>query len=96
MIKYFLGINRLKSTPPPADFGETISRHRSWCGEQLAEGRLVQAGKWGEGAGMAIVRAADMKEAESILGDDPLFRSGLVACEIAEFFPDAPLYTNER
>ena len=90
MTKYFLSINRLKSPPPLADFVDTICRHMRWCTEEIAAGRLEQAGKWGRDGGISIVPAANQEEAERVLSSDPLILSGLAAYEIAEFFPDKP------
>lgn len=85
---YFLVINRIKD--PAANAGklnDVIGPHIEWIREQISSGTLLQAGKWGQIGGMTVLKAGSLEAAESVLGTDPLVRSGLVSCEIAEFHP---------
>ncbi len=54
----------------------------------LSGGKIVQAGKWGDSGGMAIFQAEDITDAEKILNEDPLIKSGLVTFELARLYPD--------
>lgn len=87
---YFLSINRFKQENAPSDVGRIIAEHIEWTQRQIDEGRIVQAGKWGEAGGMAVIKAADLAGAEDLLKDDPLISSGLVVCETARLYPDVP------
>ena len=88
---YFLSINKIRQDVNPAEVGAAIASHIAWTRQELAAGRLAQAGKWGEAGGMAIVRAGDIGEAERIVGRDPLVAAGLVDCETAPLYPDVPI-----
>ncbi|MAG97455.1 MAG: YciI family protein [Alphaproteobacteria bacterium] len=87
MDKYFLAVNKVKSSTSGGDLQKLLPAHIDWIKGQIAEGRVVQAGKWGTEAGMAILKAASLAEAEDLIGRDPFINSGLVALEVAEFLP---------
>lgn len=55
---------------------------------KIQSGEIVQAGKWGETGGMAIIMAENIDEAKKILQDDPLIKSGAVSFIIDRFYPD--------
>jgi uncharacterized protein YciI len=84
---YFLSINTVREDADHDQIGGIIPSHVQWLKEQIAAGRVAQAGKWGEGGGMAVIRAADLTEARTILSEDPLIRSGLISFELAQFYP---------
>lgn len=89
---YYLAINQMR---PDADFrkiGEVIPLHIEWTMKMIADGRCVQAGKWGERGGMAIIKAEGKREAELLLSEDPLIKSGLVTFTVERFFPDVKIH----
>ncbi len=88
---YFLSINKVKKDADRAQIGKVISGHIQWIKEQIIAGKVVQAGKWGDAGGMAIIRAKDLAEAESIVNRDPLLISGLITAETAGFYPDVAI-----
>ncbi len=88
---YFLAINRIKPGAATSDFGKVMSAHIEWTKRQIEAGTIVQAGKWGDSGGMAIIKAGDDSAAEDLLRDDPLVSSGLVVTETARFYPDVPI-----
>ena len=91
---FFLAINRAKPDARTEAIGEVIPAHIDWIKRSIAGGALVQAGKWGEGGGVLVVRAASQEEARAVIGEDPILKSGLFDVEIAQFAPDveAPRY----
>lgn len=88
---YFLTTNRIRQEAVGPDAGKVIAAHIEWTRRQIAAGRIIQAGRWGEVGGMAIVRAASLAEAEQILAEDPLIDAGLVSHETDRLFPDVPI-----
>ncbi|MBI2840555.1 MAG: hypothetical protein HYX75_19750 [Acidobacteria bacterium] len=88
---YFLAINRIKPDVEPREVGAAIAAHIAWTRRMISEGKMVQAGKWGNDGGMAIIRADCMGEARSILDQDPLVTSALVAVEVARLHPDVEI-----
>lgn len=87
---YFLSINRIRQDISTSDIGRVINEHVEWTQRQIEEGKIVQAGKWGEAGGMAVIKAKNPSEAEDLLKDDPLVRTGLVVNETARLYPDVP------
>ncbi len=86
---FYLAINQAR---PDADFskiGVVIPAHIKWVNERLADGHLLQAGKWGNGKGIWVLKAESREEAIEFLSDDPILRSGLFDVEINQFLPDA-------
>ena len=88
---YFLSVNHLKEDADGVRIGEVIPLHIEWTRRLIAEGKVAQAGKWGEAGGMAILRADGLEEAEAILRGDPLIAAGLVDHETAELFQDVAM-----
>ncbi|HYA85826.1 MAG TPA: hypothetical protein VEI57_02020 [Nitrospirota bacterium] len=56
--------NKFKQDGDRTQITRVIPVHREWTKQLLAEGILVQTGKWG---GMIIMRAESMSEAEKIV-----------------------------
>ncbi len=81
---YFMSINKLKSEAEVSRINETIVAHRAWVKHEIAAGRIVQAGKWGDRGGMIIVKAASRDEADRVVDEDPLAKAGLIIFETAE------------
>ena len=75
---------------------QDLRAHGAYHARLVREGRSVAGGGYvgGEG-GMAIVRAANRAEAETMLAADPAIRSGVFVAEIRQwaprFYSDAPL-----
>ncbi|MGW5570844.1 YciI family protein [Nocardia thailandica] len=54
-----------------------IEPHREFLAGLLAEGRLVESGKFTDGTGGAyVVRAADLTEATALAHADPVYTTG--------------------
>ncbi len=85
---YFMSVNKFKSAVDPTKIKEVVPSHIQWIKKLITEGKIVQAGKWGDSGGMAILKAENITEAEKTLNEDPLIQSGLVAFELARFYPD--------
>jgi len=81
---YFMSINKFKTDADLSRINTVIAAHREWVKRQIAAGMIVQAGKWGDGGGMIIIKAGTREEADVIVNDDPLVQSGLIAFETAE------------
>ncbi len=88
---YFLSVNQLRPDASPAEIGRVLGAHIGWSKELIAAGTVLQAGRWGEGRGMAIIKASDLAEAEALQARDPLVSSGLATYELARLHPDVPL-----
>jgi len=84
---YFMSINKFKPDADRALINKTIPLHREWSKQQLAEGILVQAGKWGDHGGMIIVKAVTREEADRVVNQDPFVKADLIAFETAELHP---------
>jgi uncharacterized protein YciI len=79
---YFLSVNKIKTGANPEDIKRTIPLHIQWVKEMISRGCIVQAGKWGETGGIAIIQANSASEAGEIINTDPLIKSGIVTFEI--------------
>ena len=88
---YYLAVNRLKKDAVPEVLGRAVSEHVEWTLRQIEAGTLVQAGRWGEAGGVAIIRASSEAAARTILDEDPLWKSGQITVELARFFPDTAI-----
>ncbi len=88
---YFMTINKFKPDVNSNEIGKGIPLHIAWIKERISRGEIVQAGKWGNSGGMAILMAKDISEAERILSSDPLIKSGLIIFELAQFYPDVEI-----
>ncbi len=88
---YFLSINKVKSDVNPEELKKVIPLHIQWTKTLISEGKIIQAGKWGDSGGMAILKANDIAEADKILSEDPLAKSGLITFEMDRFFPDVEM-----
>ncbi len=87
---YFLSVNRIKPDLDRARFNDVIARHREWVKQEIAAGRIVQAGKWGERGGMLVFKAQSKAEAEAMADQDPLLVSGMIDQETDELHPAVP------
>ncbi len=81
---YFMSINKVKPGVDQAQFNKAIAAHREWVKKQIAEGVLVQAGKWGDNGGMIVVKAESREEADRVVNQDPLVLADLITFETAE------------
>ncbi len=81
---YFMSINKIKPDVETGRINEALIAHRAWVKQQLAEGKIVQAGKWGDQGGMIVIKAGTGEEADKIVGEDPLAKTGLITFETAE------------
>jgi uncharacterized protein YciI len=79
-----MSINKFKPNIDRAQINKVIPFHREWAKQQLAEGVLVQAGKWGDNGGMIVVKAGSREEADKVVNEDPLVVAGLITFETAE------------
>lgn len=78
---YFMSINKFKPGLDPSLVNRTIIAHRAWSKQRLADGILVQAGKWGDHGGMIIIKAQTREEADRIVDEDPLVQAQLITFE---------------
>jgi uncharacterized protein YciI len=84
---YFLSINKFKPGADQAQINKALPAHREWAKRMIESGTLVQAGKWGAGGGMIIVKAETREEADKVVSQDPLVEAGLITFETAELHP---------
>lgn len=91
----FLAVNRAKPGVEPEAIDEIIPAHVAWVKNLIAEGVVIQAGRWGDLNGISIVKADSEKRAWEILGQDPIVQSALFSIEIGRFFPDVTTVTFE-
>lgn len=84
---YFMAVNQIKQDANGEKLHSVIPQHVQWLRDRIAEGVVLQAGKWGNTGGMAIIKAGSEEEAEGILNNDPLIKSGLVTYVNAELLP---------
>jgi len=75
---------------------QDLRAHGAYHAALVREGRAAAGGGYvGMEGGMAIVRAADLAEAEAILAADPAIANGVFAAEIRQWRPrfhsDRPL-----
>jgi len=82
-----MSVNQMKQDADSEKIPAVIPQHVEWLRTKISEGIIVQAGKWGNTGGMAIVKAGSEEEASGILSEDPLISSGLVTYVIAELAP---------
>lgn len=85
---YYMAMNRVRAAADPKEIGGAIGSHLQWVGDQIAAGKVVQAGKWGEAAGVVFFRAGSDSEARSFCDEDPIRKSGLFDLEVHPFHPD--------
>ena len=88
---FYLATNKFNTNANPENIKGVIPKHVQWVKSLIAEGKIVQAGKWGDSGGMAIFKAGSMTEAEGLLNTDPLVELKLVSVELARFYPDVAL-----
>jgi uncharacterized protein YciI len=88
---FYMATNKFDVNANPENIKEVIPKHVQWVKTLIAEGKIVQAGKWGDSGGMAIFKAGSLMEAEAILNTDPLLELKLVTVELARFYPDVEL-----
>jgi uncharacterized protein YciI len=90
-LMYFMSVNRLAAHTNAAQIGAVLGAHVAWTKRLIAAGTLVQAGRFGDDGGMAIIKASDRAEAEAVQATDPLVTSGAVTYQLAALYPDVPL-----
>ncbi len=88
---YFLSINRMKKGTSPEVMKKAVPLHIEWTKKMIDKGTFVQAGKWGDIGGMAVIREENIEKAEKALCEDPLIEAGAVSYEIDLFFPDVEI-----
>jgi uncharacterized protein YciI len=67
---------------------QNLREHGAYHARLVQEGRSVAGGGYvGEDGGMAIVRAADLAEAQAMLAADPAIRNGVFAAELRQWQP---------
>ncbi len=84
-------MNQPEPDASPAEIGRVIGAHIAWSKELIAAGTVLQAGRWGERRGIAVIKASDLAKAEALQARDPLVSSGLATYELARLHPDVPL-----
>jgi uncharacterized protein YciI len=80
---------------------QDLREHGAYHDRLVREGRSVAGGGYvGEDGGLAIVRAADLAEAQAMLAADPAIRNGVFVAELRQWRPrfhsDAPLVEGPR
>ncbi len=80
---------------------QNLREHGAYHSGLVQEGRSVAGGGYvGEEGGMAIVRAADLAEAQAMLAADPAIRNGVFVAELRQWAPrfhsDRPLVERPR
>ncbi len=88
---YYLTTNKILPDANREEIMKTVQAHILWTKNMISEGIVLQAGKWGETGGMAIIKARDIDEAKRILNEDPLIKAGLVDFELERFYPDVSM-----
>ena len=83
--------NHVKSNIEFEKLKPVINDHIRWTKEQINNGSIKQAGKWGEIGGMAIINAESLPLAEKIISGDPLVKSNLINYELKRFYPDVKI-----
>ncbi len=65
-----------------------LREHGAYHAVLVRDGRSVAGGGYvGEDGGMAIVRAADVAEAQAMLAADPAIRDGVFVAELRQWQP---------
>jgi len=80
---------------------QNLREHGTYHARLVREGRSVAGGGYvGEEGGMAIIRAADLTEAQAMLAADPAIQNGVFAAELRQWQPrfhsDRPLVEGPR
>lgn len=88
---FFMAINRIRKESAGPETAAAISSHVAWTKRMIAGGMMVQAGRWGERGGMAILRAESIEQARGLVEQDPLVTSGVVDLELARLYPDVEI-----
>ena len=88
---YFLMTNHVKKNIEFEKLKPVINDHIRWTKEQINNGAIKQAGKWGETGGMAIIEAENLSLAEKIISEDPLVKAKLINYEFERLYPDVEL-----
>lgn len=84
---YVLFVDYLKPGVGEEQLKTVIPDHVAWINDQIAAGRIVQAGKWGDLGGAVIFQAQSVDEVETWLAEDPLVISGHITYQTAQFWP---------
>lgn len=67
---------------------QNLREHGAYHAGLVRDGRSVAGGGYvGEDGGMAIVRAADIAEAQAMLAADPAIRNGVFVAELRQWQP---------
>ncbi len=88
---YYLFTNHTKDNANLDLMKKIVPKHIAWVKSQIAEGSLIQAGKWGDVGGAGIIKADSLKNAQTILSADPLITENIVSYEIHRFYADVAL-----
>ena len=88
---FFMAVNKFKPSSPVEEIEKIIPSHIQWVKNKIGEGKIVQAGKWGDDGGMAIFKAETIDEATGLVNEDPLVQSGLITFELNKFYPDVEI-----
>lgn len=64
-----------------------LGPHAAYIQSLEAKGRVYAAGRVGEERGLAVIRAADLAEAQAILAADPAVTAGIFVGEVDLFAP---------
>jgi len=80
---------------------QELREHAAYHSRLVQEGRSVAGGGYvGEDGGMAIVRAADLAEAQAMLAADPAIVNGVFVAQLRQWAPrfhsPAPLVEGPR
>lgn len=67
-------------------FDQHVPAHKAYVRELIAKGHKAKSGYWAKlGGGMLLFEAASMDEAEAIVSQDPLIKSGCVDYQLYEW-----------
>ncbi|MGQ0661125.1 YciI family protein [Sphingosinicella sp.] len=67
---------------------QNMREHGAYHARLVREGRSVAGGGYvGEDGGMAIIRAADLAEAQAMLAADPAIQNGVFVAELRQWAP---------
>ena len=58
--------------------GPGLDQHRSYWKGLLGQGRIAAAGPLGDGAGLALIRARNQKEADALIAADPAVKARIL------------------
>lgn len=83
LFQYRLGPNWRADAP----LREQLGPHAAYMQRLTDEGRIFAAGPYADGAGMAIILAANIDEARALLASDPAIVSGVFEADLRQWTP---------